>query len=863
MTPGRTSRLARTIAFLALAWATSTLLLAHDGDLKFLHKLPAHPGTGYANALRRAPGARGDLDDNQRLALGATGFPHQGLTLLSWMTLADFGIGPGGNASSLWGYTSPGRRRYALLGLSSGTAFVDVTVPSQPALLIVFPGPANLARDVRTYQDHAYVVSEGGDGIQVFDLSQIDSGSVNYLGSVNDVAPSATHTLTIDEASGYLYRSGGGTTTGLRIYDIATNPSNPTLVGAWHDRYVHETTVHTFTRGPNAGKQIAFASGGFNSGFSQSAVMMLDVTDKGAIALEDIESYPGVVFCHQGALSEDGTLYYVNDEFYSAGSTRIVLDVTDVTDTANRFVTSFTSGSSAIAHNNYVHDGKLWAACYKAGLRVFDLTGSPTSPTEIAFFDTVPEDDGATFNGLWNVYPYFGDGLVLGSDLEKGLFVWYFGPPRLTLTLVDGHPDEIVPGLALPITVDIGELRPGDYQAGSATLHWDSGSGFTSVPLSDLGDMRFRGFLPALDCGTRIDWYVSADSTDGTVWTEPPGAPAELHEAVATVGYQTVFVDDFEIDRGWSAFNLDATGGDWERGMPVDDPAWPYDPVSDADGSGQCWLTENALGDTDVDAGAVRLVSPVIDMTGGRVRIAYDYFLRVTNNLAKADRLRVEIDANGGSGPWKEIARHDVDGLLLWHEHVIEHADLLASGVAPSATMQVRFTVNDADPVSFLEAGIDAFRVEIAACGAGVPFCTGDLFGEACPCSNFGAYGNGCAAAGIASGVNLSGTGDPAQNDVVLSGTGFPAMASPTAIVVRSPTAAATPVAFGDGVLCLEPPVVRLSASTASQGVSTHPISHGAGSGTFRYQIWYRNTPAGFCTPASFNVSNGYVIEWP
>jgi hypothetical protein len=257
--------------------------------------------------------------------------------------------------------------------------------------------------------------------------------------------------------------------------------------------------------------------------------------------------------------------------------------------------------------------------------------------------------------------------------------------------------------------------------------------------MSDLGEMSFRGFLPALDCGTRIDWYVSADSTDGTVWTEPPGAPAELHEAVATTGYAPAFVDDFEIDRGWSALNLGATAGDWQRGTPVDDPSWPYDPHADADGSGQCWLTENALGDSDVDGGAVRIVSPAIDMSGGRVRITYEYFLRVTNNLAKSDRLLVEINAAGGVGTWKEIARHDVDGLLEWREHVIEEADLLARGVRPGPDMRVRFTVNDGEPASFVEAGLDAFRVEVAGCGAGTPFCTGDAFGEACPCANAGA----------------------------------------------------------------------------------------------------------------------------
>jgi hypothetical protein len=31
--------------------------------------------------------------------------------------------------------------------------------------------------------------------------------------------------------------------------------------------------------------------------------------------------------------------------------------------------------------------------------------------------------------------------------------------------------------------------------------------------------------------------------------------------------------------------------------------------------------------------------------------------------------------------------------------------------------------------------------------------------------------------------------------------------------------------------------------------------------GTRTYQIWYRNA-AGFCTPSTFNVSNGLFVVW-
>ena len=41
-------------------------------------------------------------------------------------------------------------------------------------------------------------------------------------------------------------------------------------------------------------------------------------------------------------------------------------------------------------------------------------------------------------------------------------------------------------------------------------------------------------------------------------------------------------------------------------------------------------------------------------------------------------------------------------------------------------------------------------------------------------------------------------------------------------------------------------------------------FGHGAGAGTFHYQIWFRNQPIGFCDPvAAFNLSNGLTLTWP
>jgi choice-of-anchor B domain-containing protein len=42
---------------------------------------------------------------------------------------------------------------------------------------------------------------------------------------------------------------------------------------------------------------------------------------------------------------------------------------------------------------------------------------------EVGFFDTYPSNNGANFNGAWNVYPYLPSGNIVISDINSGLFV--------------------------------------------------------------------------------------------------------------------------------------------------------------------------------------------------------------------------------------------------------------------------------------------------------------------------------------------------------------------------------------------------------------------------------------------------------
>jgi len=67
-------------------------------------------------------------------------------------------------------------------------------------------------------------------------------------------------------------------------------------------------------------------------------------------------------------------------------------------------------------------------------------------------------------------------------------------------------------------------------------------------------------------------------------------------------------------------------------------------------------------------------------------------------------------------------------------------------------------------------------------------------------------------------------------------------------------------------VACGGPGIGRTSGngSVASRGSSLSAVSHGAGSGTFVYQLWSRSTPSTFCdAAAAFNLSNALEIVWP
>ncbi|MFH2054807.1 MAG: M28 family peptidase, partial [bacterium] len=292
--------------------------------------------------------------------------------------------------------------------------------------------------------------------------------------------------------------------------------------------------------------------------------------------------------------------------------------------------------------------------------------------------------------------------------------------PGLAFVYPSGNPEFILADQTTALDVTVSSRNNGVSVPGSGLLHYSvDGAPYQTSALTQLFGNNYTTQLPALSCGQTLAYYVSMEEQSTGVYYDPD--PAAPRQPFVVTSVDTGVSDDFELDQGWTTEIIGATSGQWQRGVPVDDDGWDYDPASDADGSGQCYLTQNTVGNTDVDNGAVRLISPIFAMNSGS-SISYEYFLYLTDSDG-TDMLLVEINSSGGVGTWTEIARHDLHGGLEWHHVEIDAATISGLGVFITANMQLRFTANDGDAQSIVEAGLDAVRVLSYVCDNGEIIC--------------------------------------------------------------------------------------------------------------------------------------------
>lgn len=353
-------------------------------------------------------------------------YPCSNYNLQSEFSLSELNAGSGNDS---WGWTDPSDgKEYALVGLDNGTAFIDISDPINPVILGKLPTHTNssLWRDIKVYNNYAFVVSEAsGHGIQVFDLTRLRTVSnppVTFTEDAHYSGFGSAHNIVINEDTGYAYGVGTNTFNGGPHFVNIQNPLNPTAAGGYSfGSYSHDGQVVTYN-GPDAtyqGREIYIGS-------NENEVVIVDVTNKSnPVGIATI-TYPNAGYTHQGWLTEDHRYFLVGDEFDESNvgfNTRtIVMDFLDLDNPSLHF--DYFGPTPAIDHNGYVNGNKFYLANYKSGIRVIDISDIANgNMTEIGFFDSYPSSNTASYDGAWNVYPYFNSGNIVISDMDRGFLL--------------------------------------------------------------------------------------------------------------------------------------------------------------------------------------------------------------------------------------------------------------------------------------------------------------------------------------------------------------------------------------------------------------------------------------------------------
>ncbi|HET6591708.1 MAG TPA: choice-of-anchor B family protein [Xanthomonadales bacterium] len=355
----------------------------------------------------------------------AGGFACSGVSLRTRVPLAAMG---GTTGNDIWGWVDDSTgREYALMGMTNGTAFVDVTNPERPVLLGRLPTQtrASTWRDIKVYRDHAYVVADraGAHGMQVFDLTRLRGLAAPQVFQADVVYGDFenAHNIAINEGTGFAYAVGTNTCGGgLHMIDITT-PKNPLFAGCHNSSDTHDTQCVSYV-GPDLdhqGIEICASS-------NEDHVELADVSIKSAPRTLSTVVYPQLGFVHQGWLTDDQRFLLIGDELdESAFGVRTRTHVFDVTDLdAPAYLFAYESTTRSIDHNLYIVGNRVFEANYTSGLRVLEFGDLGNFDiAEVAFFDTFPASNSTTFDGAWSVYPFLPSGNLIVSDQANGLFV--------------------------------------------------------------------------------------------------------------------------------------------------------------------------------------------------------------------------------------------------------------------------------------------------------------------------------------------------------------------------------------------------------------------------------------------------------
>ena len=577
------------------------------------------------------------------------------------------------------GWVAPDGKEYALVGLNTGVAIVDINEDSLKEVAFV-AGVNNLWRDINTYGHYAYVSSEAQVGLLIIDLQYLPDSVQTFIWQDSLPTPNGpkpfkkAHTLWTDE-HGFLYLNGSNLNSGgVIMLDVASNPTDPVFLGYAPAIYSHDC----YSR-----DSIIYSAEIYDGNLS-----IYDAHDPANITLIGRVKTP-YEFTHNAWLSDNSQYMFTTDERANSYVTSY-----DISDPGNireldRFRQASTEGSGNIAHNVYVWNDWLVIAYYANGTLIVDAS-RPDNLVEVGNFDSYLGPNGA-FPGVWGSYPWLPSGKILTSDRNSGLYVFiptYVHACYLEGTVIDSvtrlpldnatvaiNSDEIVlPQATKPNGVfKMGKAVPGQYTI-TATKDGYYPKTFSAafingevlapeIELVPIPTYVFSGKVINYEsanvpfakvtmvgpdniyettCDENGDFLIPAlykgsyQLTAG-IWGHTYESDIEMNAPKAlTIQLVQGYKDDFDADFGWTVSGQ-VTSGTWGRGILSGQKLFDtYTCGSDGDSPNDFGSYAYSTGlsssadvlQDEVSGGTTWLVSPPMDLTNAiEPKISFDYWL--------------------------------------------------------------------------------------------------------------------------------------------------------------------------------------------------------------------------------------------
>lgn len=435
--------------------------------------------------------------------------------------------------NDVWGYVAPDGREYALVGTTTGTSIVNTTNPGSPFEVGFFPGPNSTWRDIRTLGQYAYVVTEGGGGMQIIDMSSPDTPVLVTTFGTN--LWGNAHNICIDTSTSRIYAV--GTNNGVVILDASTNPTNPTHLGNIPSPYLHDFAVEN-----GIGHASALRDGEY------------EIWDMATIppVVRSQTPTPGT-FTHNVWPNAAQTVAVTTDEITGG-----VVGIYDISNPLSpQLRSTYTANSAAIPHNAFIVGDICHISFYTEGYRALDIS-DPSNPVEVGYYDTWPGSSGG-FNGAWGCYPFQPSGNIYISDISTGLYILRLNELGVAHTPLGNSVDEIGP---YEVVATINSGTP----LSSVQLGWSvDGGAVTNVAMTPTGNPdEYAASIPGQSAPSEVAYTITATNAAGSLTVPSNG------EYGFTVGsFTQVFFDDFENGtNGWTHAQV-ATQDDWQLGQPA------------------------------------------------------------------------------------------------------------------------------------------------------------------------------------------------------------------------------------------------------------------------------------------------------